>query len=72
MAGNGKHGAGEADFDFIIGTTPDGRILIDFRGMRIDHMKLGQLTALDMAEALVQAVQQAKEGIIVTLDRGVH
>ncbi len=72
MAGNGTEGPGEADFDFIIGTTPDGRILIDFRGMLIDHMKLGQLTALDMAEALVQAVQQAKQGIIVTPDRGAH
>lgn len=69
---DGTEGPGEADFDFVIGTTPDGRVLVDFRGMRIDHMKLGQVTALDMAEALVQAVQQAKEGIIVTLDRGAH
>ncbi len=68
----GQHGAEEADFDFIVGTTDDGRVILDFRGMRIDHMKMGQVTALDMAEALVQAVQQAKEGIIATLDRGVH
>ncbi len=69
MAGNGKHGAGEADFDFLVGSTPDGRIVIDFRGMKIDHMKLKQDVALDLAQGLVEAVQQAKEGVIITLDR---
>lgn len=60
----------EADFDFIVGSTSDGRIVVDFRGMKIDHMKLKPEMALDMAEALVEAVSQAKEGVIVTLDKG--
>lgn len=65
----GEAAADEADFDFIIGSTPDGRIVVDFRGMRIDHMKLKQDEALEMAEGLVEAVQQAKQGIIISLDR---
>ncbi len=69
---DGSQGPEEADFDFIVGTTDDGRVILDFRGMRIDHMKMGQMTALDMAEALVEAVNQAKEGIIVALDRGLN
>ncbi len=72
MAHNGQHGPDEADFDFIVGSLPDGRVILDFQGMRIDHMKIGQLTALDMAEAIVEAVNQGKEGVIATLDRGVH
>ena len=69
---NGTQGPAEADFDFVVGSTTDGRIVVDFRGMKIDHMKLKPDMALDMAEALVEAVSQAKEGIIVTLDSGAH
>ncbi len=64
-----EHADDEADFDFIVGSTPDGRVLIDFRKMKIDHLKLNQDTALNLAEALCEAVQQAKEGVIVSLDR---
>ena len=66
---DGTEGPGEADFDFLVGSTPDGRIVLDFRGMKIDHLKLTQLMALDLAESLCEAVGQAKEGIIVSLDR---
>lgn len=66
---NGTERPGEADFDFVIGSMPDGRVVIDFRGMKIDHLKLKQHIALDMAQALVEAVQQAKEGVVITLDR---
>lgn len=65
----GEHADGEADFDFIVGSMPDGRIVIDFRGMKIDHLKLTQDMTLEFAEALVEAVQQAKEGLIISLDR---
>lgn len=64
-----EHADDEADFDFIVGSLPDGRIVIDFRGMRIDHMKLTQHTALYLASTLVEAVQQAKQGVIISLDR---
>ena len=66
---SGEHADDEADFDFIVGSLHDGRVLLDFRGMKIDHLKLKQNTALDLAEALVEAVKQAKEGIIITLER---
>ena len=58
----------EAKIEFIIGTTPEGRILIDFRTNKIDHLKLDQDMALDMAQALVEAVQQAKAGRIILPD----
>lgn len=67
--GNGSEGPGEADFDFIVGSLPDGRVVLDFRGQKIDHLKLKQHMALNLAEALVEAVNQAKEGVIITLDR---
>lgn len=49
---------------FIVGTLPDGRVLIDFQRM-LDHVKLGQDTALDLAETLVEAVRQARQGAIL-------
>jgi len=68
--GEGQFGSTRADdeaqMDFIVGTTPEGRVLMDFRGMTINHLKLEQDMALNLAEALVQAVQQAKQGIIIT------
>ena len=64
-----EHADNEADFDFIVGSMPDGRIVLDFRGMKIDHLKLKQDMALDLAESLVEAVQQAKQGFIISLDR---
>ncbi len=59
----------DTDLQFIVGTLPDGRVILDFRLAKIDHLKLKQDVALELAEALVEAVLQAKEGVIVTLDR---
>ena len=59
----------EADFDFLLGSMPDGRVVLDFRGMKVDHLKLTQDMALNLAEALVEAVQQAKQGIIISTER---
>ena len=64
---HGTEGPDEADFDFIVGSTPDGRVLLDFRGMKIDHMKMTQDMALNMAEGLVEAVTQARDGIIIRI-----
>ncbi len=61
---DGQHGPGEADFDFIVGTTADQRVLIDFRGMKIDHMKMTDMQALFLAETLVEAAKQVKQGIV--------
>ena len=49
---------------YVVGSLPDGRALIDFRGRAVDHLKLEQDVALDMAEALVEAVRDARQGII--------
>ena len=59
----------DTNIQFLVGTLPDGRVLLDFRLARIDHLKLKQDIALDLAEALVEAVNQAREGVIATLDR---
>jgi len=66
---HGNEGPGEADFDFIVGSTPDGRVLLDFRGMQINHLKMTQDVALNLAEGLVEAVNQARQGLVVSLDR---
>jgi len=44
---------------FVVGTLPDGRVLIDFRMATPDHLKLTQEMALSLAEALVEAAKQA-------------
>ena len=59
----------DTDIDFVVGSLPDGRVLLDFRMARVDHLKLTQDMALDLAEGLVEAVNQAREGVIVSLDR---
>ncbi len=51
----------EGKIDFAVGTTTDGRVLLDFRTNMIDHMKLEPDIALDLAEALVEAALQAKK-----------
>ena len=55
----------DTSIDFVVGTLPDGRVLIDFRMAKIDHMKLTRDQALDLAEGLVEAVNQAKHGRII-------
>ncbi|MCB7130437.1 MAG: hypothetical protein J3T61_12970 [Candidatus Brocadiales bacterium] len=59
----------DTNLDYLVGTLPDGRVLLDFRMAKIDHLKLTRTQALDLAEGLVEAVNQAKEGVIATLDR---
>ena len=59
----------DTDLQFIVGTLPDGRVLLDFRMASVDHLKLTRTEALDLAEGLVEAVNQAKEGVIATFDR---
>ena len=46
---------------FIVGTLPDGRVLLDFQTARIDHLKLSREQALDLAEGLVEAARQARQ-----------
>ena len=59
----------DTNLDFLIGTMPDGKIIIDFRLAKVDHLKLTQPQALEMAEGLVQAVRDAKDhGIIIPTD----
>ena len=55
----------DIDFQFVVGTLHDGRVLLDFRMARVDHLKLTQDMALDMAEALVEAVRMAKAGHVI-------
>jgi len=64
-----EHSDSEADFDFAVGSLPDGRVLLDFFGMTVDHLKLNQDMALDLAESLVEAVKMAKQGLIITTER---
>lgn len=55
----------EQNFTYLIGTTPDGRVLIDFRGRPIDHLVLTETDALELAEGIMQAVKDARQGIIL-------
>jgi L-asparaginase/Glu-tRNA(Gln) amidotransferase subunit D len=57
---------------FIVGTLPDGRVLIDFRALPVDHLKLTQAQALDLAEGLVEAVRQARQGIVIFTGTDLH
>ena len=59
----------DTGLQFLLGTLHDGRILMDFRSAHVDHLKLTRTEALDLAEGLVEAVNQAREGVIATLDR---
>ena len=51
----------DAKIQFCVGTLADGRVLIDFLTHMADHLKLEQDEALDLAEALVDAVNQARK-----------
>ena len=56
----------DTNLDFLIGTTPDGRVLMDFQLAKVDHLKLTTTQALDLAEGLVEAATQAtKHGRII-------
>jgi len=50
---------------FMVGTLPDGRVLVDFKTAKIDHLKLTREQALDLAEGLVEAARQARGGRII-------
>lgn len=49
----------DTNLDFVIGTLPDGRVLMDFRMAKVDHLKLTTEQALELAEGLVEATRQA-------------
>lgn len=51
----------DTDIQFIVGTLPDGRVLLDFRAAKIDHLKLTPTVALELAEGLVEAARQAAQ-----------
>ena len=53
---------------FVVGSLPDGRVLIDMRGRAVDHLKLTHEMALEMAEALVDTVRGARQGIITHVE----
>ncbi len=60
-------------FGFAIGTLHDARVLVDFGGRLVDHMKLDQQEALDFAEGLVHAVHQAREhGRVIEIPGSPH
>lgn len=60
---DGQHGPGEADHQFIVGSTYDGRALLDFRGLKIDHLMLTRDQALNLAETLVDVVRDIDNGV---------
>lgn len=66
---DGTEGPGEADFDFLLGSLPDGRIILDFRGMKIDHLKLTQDRAAELRDGLDEAIKDARQGVLINLDR---
>ena len=51
----------DAKIQFCVSTLHDGRVLIDFLTHMCDHLKMEQDEALDFAEALVEAVTQARK-----------
>lgn len=50
----------DTELQFIVGTLPDGRVVIDLR-RDVDHLKLTREQALELAEGLVEATRQATE-----------
>ncbi len=55
----------DTELQFLVGTLHDGRVLLDFRSAHVDHLKLTQDMALDLAEGLVEAVTQARQGRVI-------
>ena len=51
----------DAKIEFCVGTLADGRVLIDFLTHMCDHLTMEQDEALDFAEAIVEAVNQARQ-----------
>ena len=49
----------DTKLEFVIGTLPDGRVLMDFRMAKVDHLKLTTEQALELAEGLCEAAKQA-------------
>ena len=60
----------DTKLEFIVGTLPDGRVLIDFKAAKVDHLKLSATQALELAEGLVEAVNQATQHGRVILPMG--
>lgn len=56
--------AGDVNVQFLIGTLPEGRVLIDFRRF-VDHIKLTPDQALELAESIVEASKQAMAGRVI-------
>ncbi len=56
--GKGQHGPEEADYEFVLGITDDGRTLFDFCGMRLDHMKLTLEQTKDLRDSLDENIRQ--------------
>jgi hypothetical protein len=56
---------GDVKTTFMVGTLPDEhyphQVLLDFRAERLDHLKLTPETALQLAEALVEAARDVAQ-----------
>lgn len=63
---------GDQNVQFLLGTLPDGRVLVDFRGTPIDHLKLTPDQALELAEYLVHTAKEARRGRHILVAGGVH
>jgi len=56
----------DTNIEFAVGTLHDGRVLLDFQMAKVDHLKLSREQALELAEGLVEAVNQAnKHGRVI-------
>ena len=53
----------DTSIKYVVGTLPDGRVVMDFRMAKVDHLKFTREEALELAEGLVEAVNQANAGI---------
>lgn len=61
-------GEGDTQIQFLVGTTPEGEVLLDFRRL-VDHVKLQPNAALELAEGLVDAAKQAAQhGRVIITD----
>lgn len=55
-------GVSDTNIQFLVGTLPDGRVLLDFRAQRVDHLKLTPTGARELADGLMEAAKQAEGG----------
>lgn len=52
----------DTNIKFLVGTLPDGRVLLDFRAQLVDHLKLTPDGARELADGLREAARQADAG----------